>query len=71
MEGAFSHQSEPPDHTFHTGCTGGRVGHLVTVLSLFNSADTSIMIAWTAASKHENPEHRESATVLKYEINPR
>ena len=29
------------------------------------------MIAWTAAPKHENPQHRESATVLKYEINPR
>ena len=51
-----------------SGCIGGRVGHLVQILSPFDSADTSIMIAWTAASQHENPEHRESATVLKYEI---
>ena len=32
---------------------------------LFNSADTSIMIAWTAANTDE------PVTVLRYEINPR
>ena len=48
-----------------SGCIGGRLGHLVPVLTPFNSADTSIMIAWTAASKDD------LATVLKYKINPR
>ena len=49
-----------------SGCIGGRVGHLVKVLTPFISADTSIIIAWAAASQHENPAHRESATALKY-----
>ena len=53
-----------------SGCSVGRVGHLVEVLTPFNSADTSITIAWKAASQHENPAHRESSTVLKYEVNP-